>query len=898
MRTRGQKLKEKQQGLPSSPPLQLSTPPRRPRLLKKGLSPVQKSHKQSLDSSSEIIFHFNHPLLSPKTPRQPIALGGSSGKDSEVLRNGFRDMPKVLDKSSTATDAATDAAKDSMTDAAIDAVKDAVKDAVNHAVIDATASDLPRLGAPVTVPAAPHTILHLWLDATQEDLASARPGSDPSIAMALPSSLIPDLLRYIARPASSTSANTLTLNASSIGISPRLPASNKRKLGDDAEISRAAQRVRVEISQPPKRQRKRGVFSRMPLQDLDSSHPTLTALAVTPPDPHGPATTFTRGSLYSKDGSLQLGLVATSQVISPPKNEMNRTETTEGEAETRDRGDRDEQIQPAEEVSTIAQIPTGHQPVVETPRSGRWGFGDLLKSARSVSKYLPGFPRALSVSTPVIVETSATDPTPSSAGRPTTNTEASSQSSAAQALYLESSRPIEPQGKPETKNPGEGITNQQNKSSKTGIQTIQKKGERDRNLGASSSKARQSFADGKKDSTPGTKRKRLPSPEIIPNPGGSSYGMDLDYFVFSSSEEENELITPTKARPSKHRRIRGPNREKTMAQINKGKAQPYRGGFFSSETLNYEGGNIFNEVSQFERSKLQAKKSISEKPGIRTQQPVSPMTPITNLTGSFRVPSPSDSDSDPENSPARSPPQPTSTELAKKDQQLLSSTSATPKKPSSRVDETSSQTGSFTSKEKTSHIQSPPSKAVPSPPHPAPTTWTQPPPPRPNPPHAALPSPSSVDSEALARARKKALHYQPHKPSGLRASSRISSPRILEDTNLAVSEGNATSMSPISTSGDTNTALATRSENTVASKLGQSDTSTITESVEKVFEKEVPDIATKENATSLTPVESAPLNYVRDPRVEACLDAFWKDENTKQASNMFEVLYAAFVAKQ
>lgn len=868
MRTRGQKLKQKQQGLPASPPLQLATPPRRPRVIKKVSAQVQSNNKQSLDSSSEIIFNFSHLLPSPKTPRQPIALDRSSAEDSKALPNGCHEIPVELDTSSTATDSA--------------------------------ASKPIQTGTPATVPATPHTLLHLWLDAAQEDLASARPGSNPTIAMALPSSLIPDLLHYITRLANSTRTNTLTLNASSIGISPHMPSSNKRKLGDDAENSQAAQRVRVEISQKPKRQRKKGIFSRMPLQDLETSHHSPTTLAATPRDSHGPATTFTRDSLYSKDGNLQLGLVATSQVISTSRIEAIRAEPTGGEVEQRGV---DERISPTEEVSTITHTQIEDQPVAETPRSGRWGFGDLLKSARSVSKFLPGFQRAVPVPAAVIEDGSANpnpplNPISPAIDRPAPSLEARSQSSATQTAQPESPQPAEPQGKPDIEDSRRRLTSRQNRSVKKGMQVNQKKADRDRNLGASNSKALEYLAEGKKGTTSGTKRKRMSSPDIIPNPGGSSYGMDLDYFGFSSSGEEDEMISPTKTRPSKHRRLRGPDKQETMIQVDTGKAQPYRSGFFSSGTVHYEGGNVFDEVAAFESSKLQAKKSTSEKSIMRTKQPVSPRTPITNLTGSFRVPSPSDSDSDPEDSPTGSSPQHTSIEPAKKGQETLHSTSASPIKPSPRVDEPAPQREPFTIKGKTSRTQSPPSKAITSPPNKAPTTWTQPPPPRPNPSHAALPSVSSSDSEALARARKKALHYQPHKPSGLRASSRISSPRILEDNNLAVVEGNTSTMNQTSASGDFNTALAARSENAVAGKLGQTDTSTNSERMKSSFEKEAPKIAMIENSNSLTAVEPALSSYVRDPKIEACVDAFWKDENTKQASDMFEVLYTDFLAKQ
>ncbi|KAI9696018.1 MAG: hypothetical protein M1836_005849 [Candelina mexicana] len=68
----------------------------------------------------------------------------------------------------------------------------------------------------------------------------------------------------------------------------------------------------------------------------------------------------------------------------------------------------------------------------------------------------------------------------------------------------------------------------------------------------------------------------------------------------------------------------------------------------------------------------------------------------------------------------------------------------------------------------------------------APVTWTQPPPARPTPAHALLPiaNPSGPSSdEALARARSQAEKYKPKQPSGLRASSRLSTSTVGSDTN-------------------------------------------------------------------------------------------------------------------
>ncbi len=57
---------------------------------------------------------------------------------------------------------------------------------------------------------------------------------------------------------------------------------------------------------------------------------------------------------------------------------------------------------------------------------------------------------------------------------------------------------------------------------------------------------------------PGSKRKRMPSPETIPNPVGGGFGMDLDYFYISDADSDEEHETPTrrpqakKARTSSH----------------------------------------------------------------------------------------------------------------------------------------------------------------------------------------------------------------------------------------------------------------------------------------------------------------------------------------------------------
>ena len=53
---------------------------------------------------------------------------------------------------------------------------------------------------------------------------------------------------------------------------------------------------------------------------------------------------------------------------------------------------------------------------------------------------------------------------------------------------------------------------------------------------------------------PGTKRKRMPSPESIPNPVAGGFGMDLDYFYMSDADSDMEDETPLRKPQTKRAR--------------------------------------------------------------------------------------------------------------------------------------------------------------------------------------------------------------------------------------------------------------------------------------------------------------------------------------------------------
>ena len=53
---------------------------------------------------------------------------------------------------------------------------------------------------------------------------------------------------------------------------------------------------------------------------------------------------------------------------------------------------------------------------------------------------------------------------------------------------------------------------------------------------------------------PGSKRKRMPSPEVIPNPAGGGFGMDLDYFYISDADSDEQDETPVRRPQTKRAR--------------------------------------------------------------------------------------------------------------------------------------------------------------------------------------------------------------------------------------------------------------------------------------------------------------------------------------------------------
>ncbi|RAK76975.1 uncharacterized protein BO72DRAFT_117051 [Aspergillus fijiensis CBS 313.89] len=272
-------------------------------------------------------------------------------------------------------------------------------------------------------------------------------------------------------------------------------------------------------------------------------------------------------------------------------------------------------------------------------------------------------------------------------------------------------------------------------------------------------------------STPSQKkRKRAPSPDVIPNPPGCSYGMYEDYFVISDDEEDEDEEPAFPQTEPKKQDVKGksairdvlrserpaskkvrfdasPQDTPSKLRMKPRATDPYTGQHFVGMDLSGESSNSSSSlppthVSQAEQSTVYP--DLRSRPGFVPNRDASEdeATPdfVPNRAGTFETPY-SDSPSEPSTSAPESVPdtQTTSPIEAPSQPHITESTSS---------DETRA---------------TPQQALVP------PTT------------------PAKVEDDALARVRLQAEKYKPKTPSGLRTASRYSSPLTLATTPDPVS---------------------------------------------------------------------------------------------------------------
>lgn len=705
-----------------------------------------------------------------------------------------------------------------------------------------------------TEPPVPQTLIHIWVDASTEVLASVRPLDDPKISLAIPSSIVPDLLSFLAGRPATKQRNQLTCPVANYSFSPDSP-SNKRKLADDAPMPQPAQRARIEAAPPspppagvnikPKGSFSQGlsrqVLAESNLQAKSSSRPR-------PSDTASSSVSYRQVKRYAADGSLQLGLEPVpigaddaSMALWQPSQAKHLAENRpppEELSESKEADKLPQSLHPdiAKDDENTGDLPTKpsteaseqsqRQNVPETPRARRWGISGLIDSARSVTKFLPGLnPR------PNVLATVAEDPVDSNTSPTPIRSQHTAQTEPRRntrtVRFTAEPSTVQFTAEPSTANPKKPRTRPKQSSSSGRFRSKgemtkarNRKLERDfmqeqakivieederkaKDLQAQNELRQQAVTA----TTPGAKRKRVPSPDVIPNPPGTSYGMDLAYFGYDSSEEdESEIDTTPSKRLTKSRRI---SKEKPSTVIvgDPKKARPYSGTIFGKSPPDYHGGNVFGEMNASkeatekvvaaqkagdfqtrlaEKKERWAREKEERLRELREQRDLPPTPIITNLSGTFRVPSPSSSDSDSDPSPEEN-------------------TGPRSRKESSKEKESAPRVGQSSSTKSAT-----PQRKDPEP-------WKKPPPPRPTPSHAALPptvistdsgarsSPTrtaqsslsgptgrtnalpsvnshggSNESEALRIQRVRAEKYLPKKPSGLRSASRMNSSPLAE----------------------------------------------------------------------------------------------------------------------
>ncbi|KAL3453298.1 hypothetical protein BJX65DRAFT_120333 [Aspergillus insuetus] len=235
------------------------------------------------------------------------------------------------------------------------------------------------------------------------------------------------------------------------------------------------------------------------------------------------------------------------------------------------------------------------------------------------------------------------------------------------------------------------------------------------------------------------KRKRAPSPDVIPNPVGSSYGMDLDYFYYSSESEDEDAETPVpQAEPRKDtlaktalrsnaqserpasKKVRfDASPENTPSRLRARATDPYTGVHFIGMG-NPQSSSAPTTSTPATATPVQRIVDPTQRPGF-----------IPNRSGTFQLDYDAFSD-DSDSSGAPSPPgTPAPTSVIQT--------------PSSLQPTTPENTQPQTPRTASRAVQS-------------------------------VLTPAKIDEEALARARSQAEKYKPKTPSGLRTASRYSSP--------------------------------------------------------------------------------------------------------------------------
>ena len=420
-------------------------------------------------------------------------------------------------------------------------------------------------------------------------------------------------------------------------------------------------------------------------------------------------------------------------------------------------------------VASIAEEPTTQAAAVpQTPQNRGWRFGNLLPSAaRTVSRFIPGFGRQ-AMSTPQ----QHTQPQRAATTEPRPHVSVTQGRSAVTSAVGPSAERHD-SSKKMLLTKGEAEARRKAKKDREWYEAqLKKLKEEDakKEETIQSLKSKVYFAArGATETNPcgirrpkEKKRKRRSSPDSIPNPKGASYGMDLDYFGWVSSDSDTES---TASHPPSSKRIRhnASDTSEFVDSFNANphtilpgetsaskvigdpfRATPYTGTTFAikDSPKHHDGGNVFNE----ERSVAKAEPTKS------TPEP---------CYNSFRVPSPGSSDDEDEDDELYDP------SISQAQPATVSPISL----PTSSLAQATTSAVSPPTPNATSSVEvAKPDQSMAPPAHPGQILATF----QPN----NIPSATEI---SLNIQRERALKYATKKPSRLQQSSRLSTSTIASD---------------------------------------------------------------------------------------------------------------------
>ena len=532
--------------------------------------------------------------------------------------------------------------------------------------------------AQLAVPGEPQALLRIWVDAGPDALASGRPVDDPNLELAIPSARVPDLLAFIA---SRNQAKPQIQEPSQMAP----PATATRLEPAPQQASHPVKSPSINPSPRPKN---------LESQPVPSPPETLTAAEI-------PGILRNRSNLlyYSADGTAFYGKLPTKTKapgLDAPSDDHKLPQQLDDEAsvnedsEMKDVSESGSKAGPMAESSLQEATQSNQELTPETPRGSSWDFGNFFRSVHYSARKHFGFspltpvserseptPQAQPIMTPTKprMEKSVLHSAKATRARNRRHNDSiaepvkpitSSPNHTDQQLSARATRARSPQHNDSVGEPVKPITigpnhrDQQAYAKKANLTsgsteattTEEENSPATRTTNRDQEEARK-VQSGEPDMTPNirfpsrflegsklaSKRKRWGSPDAIPNPEGKSYGLGEAEFYGNFEEEDEDDVT--EQQPGKLRRTSESEDFSSQVVGDPNRARPYTGPMFKRSNTQYSGDNVFKDYEAARKAEEEATAQITES---GQQSLAKTPIPVTNVAGTFKVPSPGDSD--------------------------------------------------------------------------------------------------------------------------------------------------------------------------------------------------------------------------------------------------------------